>query len=92
MMQLHCPCCGPRSEDEFHYGGPAHLARPALDCTDDAWAEYLFMRDNARGPHNERWRHTYGCGQWFNLTRDTATHDVVRVYAMGEPPGGSHGI
>jgi len=26
-----------------------------------------------------------GCGQWFNVARDTVTHEIRKVYAMGEP-------
>jgi sarcosine oxidase, subunit delta len=79
MMQLHCPCCGPRAENEFDCGGTTALVRPPLDCSDEAWGHYLFFRDNPRGEHAERWRHTFGCGQWFNVLRDTLTHDVKAV-------------
>ncbi len=27
--------------------------------------DYLFMRENPKGVHFERWRHAYGCGKWF---------------------------
>ncbi|WP_255592470.1 sarcosine oxidase subunit delta [Bordetella sp. BOR01] len=86
-MLLTCPWCGPRSENEFHFGGPAHLERPSMDCSDAEWASYLFMRDNPLGEHRERWRHTYGCGQWFNVLRNTVTHEVTEVYRMGETGG-----
>jgi sarcosine oxidase subunit delta len=76
MMQLTCPWCGPRPENEFTCGGTAGIARPPLDCSDDAWAGYLFLRDNPKGGHAERWRHTFACGQWFNLHRDTVSHEV----------------
>jgi sarcosine oxidase subunit delta len=62
------------------------LERPALEQSDDTWGSYLFFRDNPKGMHNERWRHTYGCGQWFNLTRNTVTHQIVAVYAMTAAP------
>jgi sarcosine oxidase subunit delta len=84
MMQLPCPWCGPRPENEFDCGGTTGVARPALDCSDEDWAAYLFFRDNPRGEHAERWRHTFGCGQWFSLVRDTVTHDVQHVYGMTE--------
>jgi sarcosine oxidase, subunit delta len=89
MMQLKCPWCGMRDESEFVWGGTTHLTRPPLTASDAEWAEYLFFRDNPRGVHLERWRHTYGCGQWFNLARHTVTHEVSAVYAMTEPPPGS---
>ena len=86
MMLLSCPWCGPRDESEFVCGGTTHIARPALAASDAEWAGYLFFRDNPRGVHRERWRHAYGCGQWFNLARHTVTHEVVAVYAMGAAP------
>jgi sarcosine oxidase, subunit delta len=86
MMQLACPWCGVRDESEFVCGGTTHISRPPLECDDRTWSEYLFMRDNPRGGHLERWRHVYGCGQWFNVARDTLTHQVTHVYAMTDPP------
>ena len=84
MMQLKCPCCGMRDEPEFIYGGNAHIARPALDINDQAWGEYLFFKENPKGVHLERWCHAYGCGEWFNVARDTVTHELLAVYRMGE--------
>jgi sarcosine oxidase subunit delta len=84
MMQLVCPWCGARDESEFVCGGTTHIARPGLDAGDQAWGEYLFFRDNPKGLHHERWRHSFGCGQWFNVARDTITHEVHAVYAMTE--------
>ena len=86
MMQLTCPWCGPRDEAEFTCGGTTHIARPDLKATDEEWGGYLFFRDNPKGVHLERWRHAWGCGQWFNVARDTVTHDVLAVYRMGDPP------
>jgi sarcosine oxidase subunit delta len=86
MMQLNCPCCGPRDEAEFVCGGTTHIERPPLAADDETWGAYLFFRDNPKGLHFERWRHAQGCGQWFNLARDTVSHAIVAVYAMTEPP------
>jgi sarcosine oxidase, subunit delta len=85
MMQLRCPWCGERPESEFHCGGTTAIARPPLSCSDDEWAAYLFLRENPKGEHAERWRHTYGCGMWFNVLRDTATHEIAAVYGIVEP-------
>ncbi|HXY97462.1 MAG TPA: sarcosine oxidase subunit delta [Steroidobacteraceae bacterium] len=86
MMLLGCPYCGPRDESEFVCGGTTHIARPPLTASDGEWGEYLFFRDNPKGLHRERWRHAFGCGQWFNVARHTVTHEIVAVYAMGEAP------
>lgn len=88
MLLIPCPYCGPRDEVEFHYGGQAHVARPKdPDALSDAeWADYLFMRDNPKGPFRERWVHSAGCRRWFNMVRDTATHRIIAVYRVGETP------
>jgi sarcosine oxidase subunit delta len=86
MMQIPCIYCGPRDENEFICGGTSHMQRPTLDQSDQIWGEYLFFRDNPKGAHHERWRHVQGCGQWFNLTRDTVTHQITSVYAITDSP------
>ena len=83
-----CPFCGPRDETEFSCGGEAHIARPLAEnkISDADFADYLFMRDNPKGLFLERWRHSAGCRRWFNMARDTVSHDVVEVYPMGALP------
>jgi len=89
MLRIECPWCGLRDEPEFSYGGEAHIARPPADCSDEAWSGYLYFRSNPKGVHAERWCHGYGCGQWFNVLRDTVSHRIIAVYRMGElRPGG----
>jgi heterotetrameric sarcosine oxidase delta subunit len=85
MMQLPCPWCGLRDEPEFTYGGSAHIARPLMSATDQEWTEYLYFRDNPKGVHFERWRHFFGCGQWFNIARHTVTHEILSAYRMTDP-------
>ena len=88
MLLINCPYCGERPEIEFSYGGQAHLARPAKpsELDDEAWAAYLYLRDNPRGPHAERWRHLRGCGRFFNARRDTTTDRISTTYRIGERP------
>jgi sarcosine oxidase, subunit delta len=88
MLLIDCPYCGPRDEVEFRYGGQAHIARPKQPdtLTDAEWADYLFMRDNPKGPFRERWMHSAGCRRWFNMLRDTATHRIIAIYKIGEAP------
>jgi sarcosine oxidase subunit delta len=86
MMRIPCIHCGPRDESEFTCGGTSHMVRPDLAQSDATWGEYLFFRDNPKGLHLERWRHTYGCGRWFNVARHTVTHEIFSVYAMTDPP------
>ena len=86
MLYIPCPYCGHRDETEFTYGGPSHVTRPELTSSDREWTHYLYHRKNPKGPYRERWLHSFGCGQWFNVLRDTATHEIVEVYLMGESP------
>jgi heterotetrameric sarcosine oxidase delta subunit len=87
MLTIPCPWCGPRPDSEFHPGGEAHLARPDPDAATDAqWGEYLYFRSNVKGMQRERWYHAYGCRRWFNVARDTVTHEIAAVYPMGGPP------
>lgn len=86
MLNLPCPYCGLRPETEFAYGGEAHRPRPDGARSDDAeWADHLFKAANPKGWTRERWRHVHGCGQWFNLLRDTATDRVGPAYKVGAP-------
>jgi len=86
MLRLNCPHCGVRDETEFVFGGPSHVVRPGFEVDDSTWTAYLFNRRNPVGTHLERWGHIYGCGRWFNVARDTRTHEIPRTYAMGVPP------
>jgi sarcosine oxidase subunit delta len=77
MLRINCPVCGLRDETEFSYGADASVVRPAMEEIDaDRWINYLFTRDNPRGPHKEYWHHVQGCRQWLVLERDTLTHAV----------------
>ena len=88
MHLINCPYCGPRAEVEFHYGGEAHIARPAdpAALSDAEWADFLFMRGNPKGVVYERWMHAAGCRRWFNVARDTVTYRILAVYEMGAAP------
>ncbi|WP_350334908.1 sarcosine oxidase subunit delta [Coralliovum pocilloporae] len=86
MLLIKCPWCGERDEIEFRYGHEAHIARPedpeALD--DKEWADFLFMKTNTKGLHQERWMHAQGCRRWFNAVRDTVSHEILAVYKIDD--------
>jgi heterotetrameric sarcosine oxidase delta subunit len=84
MLSIPCPFCGRRDETEFTYGGSTHVTRPELSSTDREWTHYLYHRENTKGPYRERWLHIFGCGRWFNVQRDTTTHEILKSYPMGE--------
>ena len=86
MLRIPCPHCGMRDEAEFKLGGESHVTRPNSDVSDQEWADYLFNRLNSKGVQYERWCHSYGCGEWFNLVRNTVTHEISVVYRVGDAP------
>ncbi|MHA1189559.1 MAG: sarcosine oxidase subunit delta [Alphaproteobacteria bacterium] len=88
MFLIKCPHCGERDVSEFSCGGEAHIDRPKWreDMNDVEWADFVFMRTNPKGILAERWNHAAGCRRWFNMLRNTATDDILAVYAMGEKP------
>lgn len=84
MQLIPCPWCGPRDEPEFGYGGePATRPIPAASVGDAAWSDYLHVRSNLKGRARELWCHTAGCGQWFLMERDTATHEIFATVKPG---------
>ncbi len=88
MLLIECPWCGERDESEFSYAGEAHIVRPqeTENLSDEAWADYLFMRKNPRGLHREQWLHTAGCRRYFNVERDTVSYQIRCSYKIDEQP------
>ena len=91
MLLIRCPVCDVEGEEgDFHYGGEAHIRRPASHepaaITDAEQAGYLFLRRNPKGLHFERWRCDRGCGKWFHAARDTVTMEFKAVYGITELP------
>lgn len=81
MLILECPYCGVAADEtELHAGGEAHLKRFGPGASDDDFEGYLFMRENPKGVHFERWRHANGCGKWFHAARCTVTLEVFGTY------------
>ncbi|MFJ1311619.1 sarcosine oxidase subunit delta [Agrobacterium sp. P15N1-A] len=88
MLLIRCPYCKETlPEAEFTYAGQAHITRAAdpSSQTDKQWEEFLFIRENVKGPHFERWRHLHGCGRFFNAVRDTVSDRFLTTYRAGEP-------
>ncbi|MDB5657048.1 MAG: sarcosine oxidase subunit delta [Tardiphaga sp.] len=73
-MRIPCPYCGPRDTTEFAYHGDATLTRPAAG---EAMYQYVYLRDNRAGIHQELWYHSAGCHAWLTVTRNLATHDIL---------------
>ena len=91
MLRINCPWCGLRNESEFTYGGDAGVQRPSDDAPLDDWYDYVYTRDNPRGPHSEHWHHANGCRAWITVQRDTMTHEITNTApasdAMPSPTG-----
>ncbi|MBE3638835.1 sarcosine oxidase subunit delta [Mangrovicoccus algicola] len=88
MLLIHCPYCDETlPEVEFTYAGEAHVMRPEdpSAATDEDWHAFLFLRDNIKGVHFERWRHVHGCGRFFNAARNTITDRFLTTYRAGAP-------
>ena len=89
MLILECPYCGVKAEEtELSAGGEAHLKRFGPGSSEEDFEGYLFVRENPKGVHFERWRHSYGCGKWFHAARCTQSLEVFGTYSARtlEPP------
>ena len=81
-MLIDHPLLGPRDEAEFVILGDAGLIdRPDWQAEDAAqlFHDYLHLRDNPAGEHRELWFHEQGDRSWLVVTRNTLTHEIVRV-------------
>jgi heterotetrameric sarcosine oxidase delta subunit len=86
MLLIACPWCGPREETEFRYGGEG-VAVPS-DGDDPGWTRFLYYRASPAGRFAERWVHAHGCRQWFEVVRDTLTHEILATGRLAGPSGG----
>jgi sarcosine oxidase, subunit delta len=88
MLLIRCPYCEEeRPELEFRNMGEAHLVRVA-DIANQAEQDFeglLYVRQNPKGLHYERWRHIHGCARFFNAVRHTVTDKFLMTYKAGEP-------
>jgi sarcosine oxidase subunit delta len=77
-MRIQCPFCGERDVHEFAYLGDATLKRPdpAAPDAEAQFFDYVYLRDNPAGRHEELWYHAQGCRTWVKVTRNTRTHDI----------------
>ncbi len=91
-MRINCPLCGLRDLSEFSYHGDAKQAkkRPSNGGLDIAkrkptekemavWVDYVYLRDNVAGKHDEIWQHGAGCRQFLQITRDTRNHEIFAI-------------
>ncbi len=76
-MRIICPYCGERDFQEFTYLG-ADIERPDPNAPDaeNAFFDYVYMRENPAGSFAELWYHSGGCRSWLRVLRDTRTHEI----------------
>ncbi len=81
-MIINHPLLGPRDAQEFVYlGDAAMIDRPdwQADNAAEAFHDYLYLRDNPAGEHQELWYHEQGDRSWLVVTRNTLTHEITDV-------------
>lgn len=87
-MRLNCPLCGPRDRREFYYyGSDDYLNRPAADAPVEAWDDMLHLRQNPAGVTRDLWYHETGCASWLAVTRNTVTHEILKVERVADLKG-----
>ena len=81
-MIIEHPLLGPRDIHEFVYVGDASLLkRPKWDSEDaeQIFYEYVYLRKNPAGIHQELWFHQQGDRSWLVVSRNTLTHEIIKV-------------
>ena len=81
-MIINHPLLGPRDAAEFVYLGDASLIdRPDWQDENaaDKFHDYVYLRDNPAGEHQELWYHEQGDRSWLVVTRNTLTHEILKV-------------
>ncbi len=80
-MIINHPLLGPRDAQEFVYLGDASLInRPdGLTASLQEMHDYAYLRDNPAGEHSELWYHEQGDRSWLVVTRNTLTHEILKV-------------
>ena len=83
MKIMNCPLNGPRNISEFAWGGEVKTMPDPLTCSDDEWAEYVFLENNTAGVVREWWCHL-PTSFWFIAERNTVTDEIIRTYPAAE--------
>ncbi|NLC36640.1 MAG: sarcosine oxidase subunit delta [Alcaligenaceae bacterium] len=81
-MIIEHPLLGPRDMREFVYLGDAALIERPDGMSETAAGDfhaYVYRRDNPAGLHRELWFHEQGDRSWLVVTRNTVTHEIVKV-------------
>jgi len=82
MKLMTCPLNGLRNINEFIFGGEV-TPLPALEATDQEWAEHTFYSYNGTGVVREWWFHS-ASGYWFIAERDRTSDQIIKTYDPSE--------
>jgi sarcosine oxidase, subunit delta len=77
MLTINCPNCGPRSVEEFRFGGELPEPPPSITGEFDRDLDRVWMFTNVAGVEVERWFHEAGCHRWLTVRRDTSVDRIV---------------
>ena len=81
-MLIDHPLLGLRDSSEFIYMGDAKLLnRPNWKSKNSKtkFIDYGYLRKNPAGVHKELWYHEQGDRSWLVVTRNTVTHEILKV-------------
>ena len=79
MKIMPCPLNGPRNIQEFICAGPVEAHPDPNRCSDEEWAEYVWMEENLAGVVREWWCHV-ATSYWFIAERNTVTDEILATY------------
>ncbi len=79
MKIMPCPLNGPRNIQEFVCAGPVEPHPDPNRCTDDEWAEYVWLEENVAGVVREWWCHV-ATSYWFIAERNTVSDEILATY------------
>ena len=79
MKIMPCPLNGPRNIQEFVCAGPVEPHPDPNRCSDDEWAEYVWLEENVAGMVREWWCHV-ATSYWFIAERNTVTDEILATY------------
>ncbi len=79
MKIMPCPLNGPRNIQEFICAGPVEPHPDPSRCSDDEWAEFVWLEENLAGVVREWWCHA-ATSYWFIAERNTVTDEILATY------------
>ena len=79
MKIMPCPLNGPRNIQEFICAGPVEPHPDPSRCSDEEWAEFVWLEENLAGVVREWWCHA-ATSYWFIAERNTVTDEILATY------------